>query len=252
MSIPGNGANRCNYGYVHYRPPGYPISTGSVQPTNQQWDNCSPPPPYETIDRLPTWNEENIHLSTRRETEIWIRRTETNVPSMSQELNMPPSFQQTSSPLSNTPSTSLELSGLSALSHPNSYTVEPQTTDFKKKFRSFRPRVLGIVLISLSILECSLGISLAISLSNHGLKSLLFGTLYWVPGIQMSAGTMLIGSWASTSVCSEKEFNIYCCLIALNILALLLSFFASCIGKVTLGLKTRSPHPYAITSMPSR
>ncbi|XP_077113671.1 uncharacterized protein LOC143768952 isoform X1 [Ranitomeya variabilis] len=294
MSIPGNGANRCNYGCVHYRPSGYPVSTGSVQPADQQWDNFSPPPAYETIDRLPIWNEENLHLSTPRTTEIWIRRSETNVPSMSQELHTPSNFQQTSSLQFNTPSTFPELSGLYALSQPNSYTVEPQTIDFKQQFRRFRPRVLGIVLIILSILEISLGISLAVSLYKHDLKSLLFGTLFWVPGIQMFAGTMLIVSWAKTSICSvkcvlcisflsfiasviglifnscdlndmlcishfhpivcriifEKDFNIYCCLIALNILALLLSFFASCIGNMTLGLKTRSPHPYAITSMP--
>ncbi|XP_073537355.1 uncharacterized protein [Phyllobates terribilis] len=296
MSIPGDGANSCNYGCVHYRPSGYPISTGSVQSANQRMDNYSPPPAYETIDRLPTWNQENFNLSPPQTTEIWIRRTENNVPSMSQELHIPPSFQQRSSSLFNTSSTSSEISVLSALSHRNSNTVEPQTIDFKQQFRSFRPRVLGIVLIILSILEISLGISVAVSLYNHDMKSLLFGTLFWVPGTQMFAGTMLIVSWANTSVCSvkcvlcisflsfiasviglvfnscdlndmlcishfypivcriihETDFIIYCCLIALNILALLLSFFASCIGNVTLGLKTRLPQPYANTLMSRR
>ncbi|KAM4034977.1 uncharacterized protein ACNLHF_021684 isoform 2-T2 [Anomaloglossus baeobatrachus] len=250
MSIPANGVNSCNYGCVHYRPSGYPTATCSIEPANQQRDNYSPPPAYETIDRLATWNEENFLSNTPLTTEIWIRRTENNVPSRSHELHMAPSFQRASSPLYYSPPSSPGLSRTSAVSHQNSYTAEPQTADFKQRFRNFRPRVLGIALIFVSISELSLGTLVAMSLHNHDLKSLSFGTVFWVPGFQMFAGTMLILSWVKTSICSETEFNIYCCLIALNILSLLLSFFASCIGNVTLGLKTGSPHPYAITSMP--
>ncbi|XP_073537357.1 uncharacterized protein [Phyllobates terribilis] len=224
MSIPGDGANSCNYGCVHYRPSGYPISTGSVQSANQRMDNYSPPPAYETIDRLPTWNQENFNLSPPQTTEIWIRRTENNVPSMSQELHIPPSFQQRSSSLFNTSSTSSEISVLSALSHRNSNTVEPQTIDFKQQFRSFRPRVLGV--------KCVLCISFLSFIAS--VIGLVFNSC--------DLNDMLCISHFYPIVCRiihETDFIIYCCLIALNILALLLSFFASCIGNVTLGLKTR-------------
>ncbi|XP_044130856.1 uncharacterized protein LOC122923994, partial [Bufo gargarizans] len=219
MSSPGNGVNLNNYGFVHYRPSGYPGSY-SVQPTNQQQHNYSPPPAYDTIDRLPTWSEENSYLNTPQTTEIWIRRTENNLPSTSQESTMPPNVQQAPCPLCNTPSISPELSETSALSHQNSTPVVSRTIDFKQVFRNFRPQFLGGVLIITSILQISLGILVTVSRFNHGMISLWYGTLFWVPAFHFFAGTMLILSWTNISTASVK------CVLCISIL----SFIASGVG----------------------
>ncbi|KAM3912663.1 uncharacterized protein RB166_018144 isoform 2-T2 [Leptodactylus fuscus] len=212
-------------GLVHYEPPRYSIATGSQSSHvhsghTLQWNNDSPPPSYDTIDRLPTWDEEQPYLYPSPTAQVWIQRTENNEPSTSQISNIPPSIQQAPSPPSPSQSISPELSGLSSLSHQSA--AGPQTTDLKQSYRRFRPTVLGIVLIIVFFLEISLGISMVPSSKNHNMNSLLYGTLFWVPWFHIVAGTMLIWSWASTSVSSVK------CVLYFG----MLSCIASVIGLV--------------------
>lgn len=211
MSSPVNGVSSYDHGYVHYSPSGEPISTGShmlydqsVQSNHRQWDNNSPPPSYDSLDRLPTGSEEISNFNTPPASHIGIKRTQKNFPSTSQVSNMPPSVQQAPRLMCISPSTSPEPNGLSTLLHQVSYTAGPQTIDFKQRLRRFRPRILGIALLIVSMLEIILGISLALSIYNHEIKSLSYGSLFWVPGFNILAGGMWIVSWAKTSLCSVQ------------------------------------------------
>ncbi|KAG8542753.1 hypothetical protein GDO81_026144 [Engystomops pustulosus] len=225
MSSSMNGDNSCDYGCVHYRPPGYPMSSTSqmsnirsAPPATQQWDNSSPPPAYDTIDRIPGWNEHNPYLYTSPTIEIWIPRTENNVFSTSQVSNVLPSAQQAPDPQDNTPNTpsvSPDPSGLSTLSHQN--TGVPQNTDLKDTMRRFQQKILGILLIIVFIIEISLGISVESSPISSDVSPALFGIVYWVPAFHIVAGIALIVSWTRTSICSVQ------CALYMNVLSFLVS-----------------------------
>ncbi|XP_069837190.1 uncharacterized protein [Dendropsophus ebraccatus] len=200
MSSPVSDVNSHTHGCVHYRPCTYLSSAGPhmspVQPDNQQCDYCSPPPAYETIDRLPPWNGENSQLNSIPTTPVWIQRRENNVPSTPDVSTIRPQYIAVA--------ISPERSRRSTFSHQNPSRVASRTVDYKRWYRSYRPREFGIVLVVVSVVELSFGISLAVSYKNSNLKSLEYGVPFWVSVGHIFAGIMLIISWATTSICSLK------------------------------------------------
>ncbi|XP_075071536.1 uncharacterized protein LOC142160573 [Mixophyes fleayi] len=248
MSSPVDDVTTCSNDSVEYTPSEYPISTASstVPPVDQQWNNCSSPPAYETLGFSPTQSvhETTSQLNTPPTVQQWnmhTQRSAPNVPSVSQILNnshtadqqniqgLSPTHDivQTSqilvrstnseqwnmqmvTPAHDAPPSSLALNGPTAALQQNTDALIPErTTDFKHRFRNGKPRALGILLILAAIVQIGVGIGLAYSKHNYLLTSLSYGIPFWSPAVYILAGSLLIEAWAKPSIFRVKRSGLF-------------------------------------------